>query len=170
MKSLFFLITILFLSFPEKQPVVEKYSVEGRITTSSNYCGGAAPDPEMLRELQTPRGFSGKQLYIRKGKTNDLSMPIVDTIIADAEGHFSIQLPKGTYTIISEHQIDQSILNQDFGSGIFVDSLCLEEWWSNGLKTIVVDSDISGNDFHFTDRCFIPLDIPCLQYKGPYPP
>ena len=169
MKSLFFLIVIAFFQVPDNQPVLE-YSVEGRITTSSNYCGGAAPDPDMLRELQTPRGFYGKQLYVRKGKSNDLSMPIIDTIVADSGGYFKIQLPAGTYTIISDLHLDQSILNRDFGGNIMVTPGCLENWWNKGLQTITVEGDISGNDFHFTDRCFVPLDIPCLQYTGPYPP
>lgn len=169
MNTVFFLWLTLMFGAPSTLPA-EHYNVEGKITISSSYCGGAAPDPEMLRALQTPKAFAGKQLYIRKGKTNDLSMPIVDTVIADAEGHFSTQLTRGTYTIISDLQLDRSIFNRDFGNNIVVDTTCLENWWSSGLTTITLEADTARVNFHFSRRCFVPEDIPCLNYMGPYPP
>lgn len=149
----------------------EQYEIKGKITISHSYCGGATPNPNKLRGLQPPKGFSGKRLFVRKGGYNDLNFPIVDTIVADTGGYFSIHLPQGTYTLISELHLDHNILNQNFfGNYIMVDDYCMDQWWKKGLKTITLKKDTSNNNFHFSDRCFIPVNIPCLQYTGPYPP
>ena len=51
------------------------------------------------------------------------------------------------------------------------DEKCLKAWWAKPYYLLEVkDKDISDLNFTFHHRCFVPGDIPCINYIGPMPP
>lgn len=152
---------------------VEKFSIQGRITQSSQYCGGVAPTREQEMEYHTPKPYQ-TMLYVRKGKVNAENSSIYDSVMTDNEGHFQISLPPGDYVIILPSQREKTIVDKYLkmvNSELHADADCLKKWWENGLFQITVtDKDISALDHHFFNGCFVPAYIPCFNYTGPYPP
>lgn len=148
-----------------------KFTVAGIITTSSSYCGGAAPDPDLMRELQKTRPFSGIWLYLKEGTENNFGAPIIDSAMTNNDGFFRFLVDTGEYVIITKQMLDPNITNNYLSGNIQANSECLDEWQKNGLATIQIsDSSITNLRFHFGERCFLPIGIPCLVYTGPMPP
>jgi hypothetical protein len=100
---------------------------------------------------------------------NTTTAPIVASFVADNEGLFSVELPKGTYSIITEEQLN-TINALDLGKDVEADKKCIEEWWTKPLVLIKVSGDVKLPAIIFEKKCFIKSDIPCLRYTGPLPP
>jgi hypothetical protein len=149
------------------------YTVQGTLTHSYSYCGGVALTPEEEAEYFRQKPM-GTKLYVRKGKANIASSPIIDSTHTNGQGQFSFSLPPGQYVIIMPTQVDKSSIERYKkmdSQYLEVDGFCVERWWKAGLFQIKVsDSAITGLDFNFHSRCFVPADIPCMHYNGPYPP
>lgn len=148
------------------------YKVSGKITHSSSYCGGAAPDPGMVAEMNMPKPYRGKKLYIKKGDSNANNVKILDSIISDNAGLFELYLAPGKYCILQPGQLQNGLLEMYMKNNHYiVDAQCLEQWQQSCYKTIVVtDSDITDLEFHFHKPCFTPEGVPCINYSGPLPP
>lgn len=151
---------------------INYYSVSGYVSLTGSYCGGAAPSEEMLEALSKPYAYIGKVFYVRKGKTNDLKQPIILKFKTDSSGKFSFKLPPGNYCIIQEEQKNSfGKMKYPKASNITVDKTCLFDWWKKPYYILEIkDKAITGLDFKFTKRCFIPGDVPCLTFTGPFPP
>lgn len=148
----------------------KKVTIKGKLTQTSNYCGGAAPSDEMLMEYATPKPYAFKTLYVRKGDVNDLKKPIVMKFRSDANGMFSFQLPAGVYSIIQENQAEELDLKKiPTGHYLVANEKCLKEWWAKPLYLLKVTED-KEIEINFHHPCFVPGDMPCLTYVGPYPP
>jgi len=52
------------------------FSISGKVTQSSDYCGGVEPSAEMLKQLTKSYAYSGKIFYIKRGKTNALKQKL----------------------------------------------------------------------------------------------
>lgn len=173
MKTLLsFLIIQLFIGFPVEEKTT-KQTVSGTITTAGSYCGGAAPTDEMLRKVQAVRPMSGFTIYVKKGTENNVSSPIIDSTNTDGNGNYSLSLEPGSYILLQKNQLDKDVLEQykEPTKWMRADKGCLLRWWEKGLATITVEnSAIDSLNFHFQKRCFVPSNIPCLTYTGPYPP
>jgi hypothetical protein len=173
MKAILFMITLSVVSlFYPKERI---YTVSGTITYNGPYCGGAEPDEQTLQFYARVKPYPGKMLFIKKGTTNTSRQAVADTIVSDADGRFSLELPAGEYCIIQVPQLNREILNRystDENDMLFVsDPLCLEKWWDECLLSFTVtDRDVDSLNLHFHQPCFIPEGIPCLIYNGPYPP
>ena len=171
---LMFFLSVLNTQFRSqtKTPQMKYVTVEGYLTSSSQYCGGMPPSEEEERELHTPKAYYTK-LYIRKGNKNSTKKPILDSTVTDSKGHFKFMLPPGEYVIIMPYQKDKKILSTLHklkSKDIKVNNLCLKYWWKGGLfKVSVRDSSIKGLDYNFHNRCFVPYPFPCISYYGPYP-
>ena len=72
--------------------------ISGRVLQTSSYCGGAAPPPELLQELATPKPLANKTLYIKNGTANSNSPSLPFT--SDSEGRFTLALSAGAYCIV----------------------------------------------------------------------
>jgi hypothetical protein len=153
--------------------IVKEYTVKGVLTSTSTYCGGAAPDPAYERELHTPRPYRC-WVYVRKGHVNKEKDPIIDSAFCDSTGTFELTLPPGKYVLVNHYQKDEQVMNSARkmdGQYLQVDHICLIGWFRSGLFQIeVVDKDITDLNYNFGDRCFVPYPIPCMSYMGPYPP
>lgn len=148
------------------------FQVEGALTTSSSYCGGADIGDEVY-EYQKQRPFR-TTIYIRRGTENNEKSKIIDSVSTDAEGKFSLKLKSGNYILISTNQKSEKTveellkMNSEYTT---VNEDCLRNWWKSGLfKIEVKDTNISGLNHNFHQECFIPFAIPCIGYNGPYPP
>lgn len=179
MKYLLYILSFgLFACASQQKVIVDRdnnklYTIEGQLTQSSSYCGGAHPTEEQEREYQREVPFSTK-LYVRSGNLNLENSPLIDSVIADGLGKFKFNLPKGEYVIILPSQLNKSsieLYKKMETSDLHVDELCLSNWWKAGLFQVTVsDSNISGLKHNFHQRCFVPAYLPCFDYTGPYPP
>jgi lipopolysaccharide export system protein LptA len=148
-----------------------KRTIAGKVTQTSSYCGGERQPKEMLENSSTPSAYAKKKFYIRKGLVNSTKNSIEFNFITDENGNFSFKLPPGTYSIIQEEQIEEIDAKKYTTSNLSVDKKCLAEWWKKPYYLLVVaDRDILDLNFNFYHKCFIPNDIPCLEYIGVMPP
>jgi hypothetical protein len=168
--ALFFLITLSYFGQTKKPSTY--YTVSGSVNLTGSYCGGAAPSEEILEGIRKPSPYIGKVFYVRKGKTNDLKQPIVLKFKTDSLGKFSFKLPVGVYCIIQEEQkASFSKINYPKTGNISVDKTCLLDWWKKPYSILEIkDKSITELEFKFEKRCFIPGDVPCLTFNGPFPP
>ncbi len=168
---LFFFCTISYLFAQE--PDQTKYSVEGTLTQTWQYCGGVAPTREQEEEYSRPKPYTTK-LYIRQGKENSEEFPIYDSATTEGAGNFRFSLPPGDYIIILPSQCRKDILKSYMNNAnqyLIVDSDCLKKWWKTGLfKFTVTNKNITNLDTSFNNMCFVPYPNPCFNYIGPYPP
>ena len=152
---------------------VVTFSVEGKLTQTTQYCGGVAPTWEQQMEYNHPKPYQTK-LYVRKGKENSDKELLFDSVMVDTAGNFHFDLPAGDYTIILPSQRKKEIINTYLkmaNSNLEVDEKCLNAWWTNGLFQIsVVDKNITQLDHNFFNSCFVPLYSTCFNYMGPWPP
>lgn len=159
----------------QSQKKIKKYTVSGVITGTSGYCGGAAPSDEMLADLATPKPIANKKIYIKKGVINSLNSKVLMTLTADSAGKFHTTLPPGKYIIVDENKKDRTYYNsllknhnkqtENFDA---VDSVCLKEWFAKPDFIFEVKNAgilIPGINYH--KECF---NLPCVQFRGPYPP
>jgi hypothetical protein len=149
------------------------FKVCGTITSSSSYCGGAAPSFEEEEYYRRERPYTC-WLYVRKGGSNNLNKPIIDSTCTDSQGFFMFHLPPGDYTIITSEQRDPKTIERIINvqsNDLLVDEGCVRQWFNYGLfKVSITDSDIHDLNHNFHSRCFVPYSIPCIHYTGPYPP
>lgn len=145
--------------------------MEGKVTLSENYCGGARISDEELIAITKTKPYVNYTVYIRKGESNSLEAPIIDSVKTDFEGKFRIELPKGKYVLLSKHQINTDILGIEKKMKAKITDLdCIKKWWGKGLAEIeMVDRAVSVN-FHIQRRCYLPEGVPCLKYTGPIHP
>ena len=166
-----FALTVLVLHTGFGQTNKTTFTISGKVTQTSSYCGGAAPSPEMLEELARPVIYAGRKFSIRKGSINTLKEPVILSFKSDNKGLFSFQLPPGIYSVILEEQVKELNTAAYQKQNISADAACLKAWWKKPYYILEVkDKDINTLNFSFHHPCFIPFDIPCLQYTGPYPP
>lgn len=148
----------------------EGYTVAGQVVQQRVYCGGARPTREMLDKLTAPIPYPNKTFYVRKGKTNMENGRVIAHFTTDKGGFFSVELPRGIYSIILEEQLQFVDSKLYKTKNQKVDEDCLAEWWKKPYYIL----DVQGPDtppltFIFTQRCFLKTDIPCVTYTGPIP-
>ncbi len=147
------------------------YTVNGSVTQTSSYCGGANPPRELLRQLAIPIPYPNKTFYIKAGTVNDLTMPVITSFTTDSIGNFSIHLPAGTYAIVLKEQLAQLNAADYETDTQVVDKDCLADWWKKPYYLLQVkQQDVSSLNFVFHHRCYITSDIPCIRYHGPLAP
>ena len=159
------------------KPKLKKIKVSGTVTQTSSYCGGARPSNEMLASLTEPKPFAHKKLFIKRGKTNDMSKAAVAEVTTDSLGNFSIALPMGDYCIVDE--MKSSKKNYDdilakYGKETqyysAVDAACLKEWFSKPDAVFTVGKEqVKNISVSYHHPCSWN-GIPCVQYHGPLPP
>jgi hypothetical protein len=176
------IIILLFSSFlvcsqeaVQKQDA-KKINVEIRITRTSAYCGGARPSQEVMTELQTPKPYSGKKLYLKKGEKNTFTTKIFMEITSDSAGKVNCQLQPGKYLIVDEFKKDTSYYNRlkkrystltpNYSA---IDKLCLKNWYEQpDLVFELKEGEVKDLTINFHKNCTWN-EIPCIEFKGPVP-
>jgi hypothetical protein len=149
-----------------------RVTVKGKLTQTSQYCGGARPTEEVLKEAATPKPYANKVFYVRVGKTNSLNGEVITSFTTDVNGEYSFQITPGTYSIVQEKQL-KALTPEDLKSTaeIKVDGKCMKKWWAKPFHLLVVKTEnITIPDQNIHHPCFVSGDTPCMKYVGPMPP
>jgi hypothetical protein len=88
--------------------------VQGRVTQSASYCGGAAPPQELLAELHRPKPVTGELFAVRAGDQNLPDAPVVARFVPDADGSFELWLPPGVYCLKEDSALDAELLRSPY--------------------------------------------------------
>lgn len=166
------IIGCVFLSATQK-----KYTVLIELTHSSSYCGGAAPSEELLNELQTPKPFANKKLYLKRGNQNTVESKILREVVADSLGIIKLQLTPGYYFLVDEEKKDRTyydyvvktykVQTKEEGP---VDMDCFNKWFTTPELSINLSAK-SPKKFklNINHECKWS-GKPCIPYFGPVPP
>jgi len=142
MKNIILISAVLFL-FSCKSVLVDR-TIKFDINYTSDYCGGAAPDQELLNSLKVPKPFNGKAYlnsnFERTGTTIELNF---------IDGKASVSgLTAGNYFLFKYPPIDFKKLEQESitspdniqveieKSGLILDEIIIEQKTKEVSKTI----------------------------------
>lgn len=182
MQKLFlYILPLVFLGYCSRPPVAVKtetegdnstqYAVSGRVEIRSSYCGGARPSQEMLDEYAIPKPAKDFVLVIRSGEVNDFGVPIAKTVTTDEEGHYSTELPAGTYCLALVEKAQQPDYSKLDSKTYQVNEPCSKEWLNKCELTFQVEEGpVTGLHLLLRKRCFQANFNPCIAYNGPLPP
>jgi hypothetical protein len=153
---------------PKKKKQKVKFQVTGSILETRSYCGGAEPSPELLAQCNTPKGVPLAKLYVKKGDSNKEKSTVIDSIFADNEGKFLVNLPAGTYCLVEDWKTKKFVLPE--GNEMqTVDSTCYRNRYNAcDYQLTVTDKNIDSVKIIFHRNC--SWSQPCIDYHGPLPP
>ncbi len=145
-----------------------KYHVSGTIMQTQSYCGGAQPTKEILDKLNTATGIANTRLFIRKNAVNSVDIEIVDSIISDTNGNFSIDLAPGTYCLVESWKAKRFSPPSD-NQNQKIDTVCLKNLYNLcDYELKISDKNIENLKIVFHRNCI--NNQPCITYSGPVPP
>lgn len=171
----------------KKKPVKKKYSkhkkakkpavvlpvftLKGKIVLVDSYCGGAAPSRELLEEIRRPKPYLEKYFFLKRGDANSAKNPVIDVIIVDSLGNFSLELKQGVYCFIQDFQTKPLQLGNYKTSGNFQfqGDECMRKYWADCYLTIDLKQNINDLIITVYKKCFSDGN-PCMIYTGPMPP
>lgn len=133
MKYIF--LTLLVFTFMAFLPA-KKVLFKGKVTYTEQYCGGAAPTPQIIEEMDKEKPFANRNLCVKAYHATDLrSQPVITKVTTDENGAFSVSLDKGKYALVIEQKI------QDYSKGImgkFGNSSGCQNWQNTADMTFTV--------------------------------
>lgn len=170
---------ILWVFFAGLAAIVQAQAVhvKGVFYSTSSYCGGAPPPPDLLYELQRPKPLANAVFYLRRGSENQTEQPILEEIRSNEDGEVDFYLWPGTYVLVEARKKDRIYLNQvllQTQNNAYqqpADKACLEKWLAEPVLVFVAKSEQPV--FTFTHTIHFPCSwdaLPCSQYTGPLPP
>jgi hypothetical protein len=176
MKIYFVALLSLLLSQPllaAKKSKGKMVTIQGVVTQTRDYCGGAAPGPDQLENLSRPVPLPEKELYIRIGTRNKPSRsgqsPIYKKVITNAKGEFSVSLKSNTtYCFIEGWKAKPFKVPANTQFTVW-DAACLYEKYI--IADYVIKVKPGSNEvvkINFHQRCF--FNPYCGTYSGPLPP
>jgi len=172
MKTPLFLILIFLFSFSvlAKKKSVEAYTtITGKVTTTTDYCGGARPSEEMLEQMRTPKPAIKKAIFIKYGTVNSEKTRLIKRIITDSNGMFSVKLKKGyTYQFLEEWQCVGFKMPQAT-EWVKWDEKCLRARYVTPNFVLNTKKPKQRDiTFNYHLPCF--YNPYCGEYSGPLPP
>ena len=187
MKQIIFFLAIALLVFPGCPPSsagsgaaktdgettdkneAKTYKVAGQLMSTRDYCGGARPPEDLLKEYRTPKPFPGMTIYARSGEANTGPVKAEFSTDTDGEGRFSFDLPAGTWCIL----IAEKAARELYGGGpnIEVDQECYQEWMATCDQVITVkEGPVEAVNLQLHRRCRVETWSKCARFTGPPPP
>lgn len=91
------IISMIFASCKSKRPA-GLFKAELEISTSQDYCGGAPPSPEIMRDIVAPRIHNNKKIYFVI-KNEDDKVVSEQEFTTDSKGRISVYLAPGMYHV-----------------------------------------------------------------------
>jgi hypothetical protein len=160
----------LFLSiFSLASSAQRKVSVKAYITATEDYCGGARPSDEMLRDMSTEKPLSDKVLYIKIGTVNKSTNKTVKKVKTDVNGRFEVMLSPGvTYYFIEEWKSKVFIAPKNTHE-ITWDISCLRKKYATPDFILKV-KPVNNQEVHINYHQNCSYRPYCGQYSGPLPP
>lgn len=152
-------------------PHAEEIMVTGKVTQTTNYCGGAPPPQEMLQQLHTPKPVSGAVVYIHPGDTHAGVQNKIYKAVTDSMGVWRLKLPPGTYCLVSDEKFNQDKLPTADDGKLRLDPYCFEDWRGKCDLTFEVGAEpVQAGTLNLFYPCFTETACPCFQYLGIMPP
>ncbi len=174
---LFFINFALSSEAQKKRPILTV--LELSITSTSQYCGGAAPPQELQDNLAKPKPLENKVIYVRKDK-NDLSTPILYTLTTDLNGRASLKLAPGKYTFVDASKKDRLLYDallikhkEATGQAGPIDPKCLLEYMTNPDFEVIIPKTKKKATKKVGFNYFLSCNwagVPCAEFRGQYPP
>ncbi len=132
-------------------------------TTTSSYCGGAAPTPEIVARAESAKPINNTVFYIYTSKNK--SKPAFAKVTTNDIGKVKHNLPKGTYYVFSADQI-AGLKMPAIDEKIIWDAACIEKKYNTPIHTFSVPSKktIAINIYK---SCWYSPE--CGTYTGPMP-
>ncbi|HEU4718254.1 MAG TPA: hypothetical protein VFU15_10485 [Bacteroidia bacterium] len=163
-----FAIALLASSFcGKKKKKKQEFTVNGTVLLTHSYCGGIVPPAEFLEAMKTPQPAPGFHLFVKKGNTNVSGSAILDTIVTDAQGHFSVSLPAGTYCIVKDWKAPKYSVPQDNQYAEY-DTACYRKEYAQCDYLLNLSANVDSLKLVFHEGC--SWEQPCMNYHGPLPP
>jgi hypothetical protein len=153
--------TLALFTFGQKANVFLYFS------TTSDYCGGAAPYEGLLEELATPKPQASTTYYIIKGKLNYKNAKVIKTITTNDSGKVKLNLPPGTYSIITKTQ-KSAFKKEKNTENVIWDNTCRYNAWRSPVRTFTIkNKSIVDEKINTHINCFYNPN--CGKYNGPMP-
>jgi hypothetical protein len=142
----------------------ESGQVCGVVESTSSYCGGAQPPPQLLEQLATPQPYPGYRLLARRGQDNIADAPVFAETVTDDQGRFLFDLEPGWWCFVGENKrTPPANLDASWGSA---DPTCLEDWFRTCESSLLLtDHPAQGLIIQIHQDC---RENPCLP-PIPYP-
>jgi hypothetical protein len=176
MKYILLLVGFVFISATQTKKL---YNVSISLTTTSQYCGGAAPSREMIEELSRPVPDVAKKMILKRGIANDSKSVFIKEFTANDTGYLFMKLPAGKYFLIIEDKKDKTFYNDILKNhkvkteqNEAVDIACLNKWYLTPDFSFEVKANQSKQKFTYNTHhnCNYGGNKPCVLYTGPLPP
>lgn len=141
------------------------------------FCGGAAPDHELLTEIQRAKPYANAKVFLRAGTLNEWGRPADLELISNQEGIAKGRLPVGDYAVVFEDKSGQEAFDvlmerygeetQSYGA---IDETCLRNHFIRPAALLKVTPDGSNElTLIYQEKCSWQK-VPCAAYKGNLPP
>jgi hypothetical protein len=116
------------------------------ITTSQQYCGGAAPDEAILAELATPKPLNKDTVFLQSVDKPDSE---IVPLVTSSKGIVTVPLPEGNYTLYLHYPEDQfTDLNT-----LSEKKRCEVSWKSMFAEPFMMDPSVTSMEFNFFITC-----------------
>lgn len=101
-QPLIFVLLFLISISGNSQSVCKKTTINGKVSFTAIYKGGARPSPEVLERCCQPKPLANAKLYLKKNYYS----PVQYYITTDSEGNFRKRLKQGTYNMFLKNEVD----------------------------------------------------------------
>ncbi len=108
----------------------------GVVESTSSYCGGAPPPPQLLEQLATPRPEPGYRLLARRGQDNIADAPVFAETVTDDQGRFLLDLEPGWWCFVGE---DKRTLSEDQAASWGASHECVDDWFRTCESTLLLE-------------------------------
>lgn len=128
-----------------------------RFLKMEEYCGGAAPPPDMMKEMMTPKPFGESTFYLYLMDADPKMEPLV--VKTNKKGEATMVIPPGHYTIMlfPRTELEERIMAKEFEG---IDQSCLREHFMQGVHDIPIPEGMTDIEIPVLIRC-----NPCMPPK-----
>lgn len=147
------------------------FLVAGKVMVTEGYCGGMPPEPGVMEELQTPHPRPHLELLVRRGDKNIFGAGIVARCTTDAQGQFTMRLPRGEYCLVLAEKESGRPREMYKDECLHIDRGCDTQWLHRcDLSIRVEDTAVTALSMLLHEKCFISSFSPCITWTGPLVP
>lgn len=130
----------------------------------NDYCGGAAPSEEQMNPKPFP--VANMTLYVKPSGTNN-NRAVIDSIVSDKDGKFTISLPAGTYCFLEKWKTKKYSVPAD-NDFVTYDTACYRQQFNQCDFVLEVKKGMKDPQIVLQRHC--EWTTPCQSYHGPLPP
>ena len=133
----------------------QKKLIEVSVLCTQAYCGGARPTDEMLAEIQKPKPYANKKMYLISEKGKKIAVK------TNSDGNFKAKVTHGNYKLMEFWRIKK--LSPNGAALANFDKDCLKPEWEKEVMLIRVTKE--KIDFELKNEIALYCDwaFPCLK-------